>query len=314
MAIRFLDGKTKKIRTSLLATAAAASLLLISGPGMTRAQAPVPGFPPPQGFGGFMRPPEAGAGWLGVSISELTAEKAKELKLPDARGVAIDQVGENAPAAKSGLKKGDVVTEYNGQRVEGALEFERLVRETPPNHTAKLSIWRDGRSQSISVVMGDAAEAHNGAQNAFWFNRRPPASAGFPMPDLRAPGASPNPQRQRGFEDREPTPSLGVGAQDLSGQLGNYFGVPDGQGVLVTDVHAGSAGEKAGLKAGDVITKLDGERVHNVEELRTQLRAKHDAATVTLGVFRKGNEVSLTAAPEKPQARRSGNGDRLIPL
>ena len=60
--------------------------------------------------------------------------------------------------------------------------------------------------------------------------------------------------------------------------------------MLVTDVRAGSAGEKAGLKAGDVITKLDGERVHNVEELRAQLRAKHDA-TVSLGVFRKGNEV-----------------------
>ena len=93
-----------------------------------------------------------------------------------------------------------------------------------------------------------------------------------------------------------------------------YFGAPDGQGVLVTDVHMGSAGEKAGLKAGDVITKLDGERVHNVGELRTQLRAKREANTVTLSIIRKGSEMSLTATPEKPQSRRSGNGDSLIPL
>ena len=66
---------------------------------------------------------------------------------------------------------------------------------------------------------------------------------------------------------RTKRPTLGVSAQDLSGQLGSYFGAPDGQGVLVTDVRAGSAGEKAGLKAGDVITKLDGEPVHNVDEL-----------------------------------------------
>lgn len=122
------------------------------------------------------------------------------------------------------------------------------------------------------------------------------------------------PNFQRGFQGREQAPSLGVSAQDLSGQLGAYFGAPDGQGVLVTDVHSGSAGEKAGLKAGDVITKLDGERVRNIEELRAQLRNKRDANTVTLSVMRKGSDISVTATPEKPQSRRSGSGDRLIPL
>jgi serine protease Do len=314
MVIRFANRRTKKMKTSSFVVVAAASLLLMSAPGVTRAQAPAPGFPPP-GFGGFARPAEPAAGWLGVAISEVTAAKAKDLKVPQAEGAAIDQVGENSPAAKAGLQKDDVVTEFNGQHVEGTLEFERFVRETPPGRTAKLSVWRSGKNQPISVVMGDLAQSGNGAQNAFRFRGQPQGANGVPAPQ---PGvlALPNFQGQGGgFQGREqtPAPSLGVAAQDLSGQLGNYFGAPDGQGVLVTDVHMGSAGEKAGLKAGDVITKVDGERVRNVEELRAQLRAKRDAAMVTLGVIRKGSEMSVTATPEKPQSRR-GSGDHLIPL
>jgi putative serine protease PepD len=73
-------------------------------------------------------------------------------------------------------------------------------------------------------------------------------------------------------------------------------------------VRANSASEKAGLKAGDVITKLDAERVHNLVELRMQMLAKRDANTVAVTVVRKGSEISLTVSPEKPQPRGSANG------
>jgi serine protease Do len=298
MAIRFANRRTKKMKTSSFVLVAAALLLLMSAPGVTRAQAPGPGFPPP-GFGGFARTGEPAAGWLGVAISEITAEKAKDLKLPQAEGVTIDQVGENSPASKAGLQKGDVVTEFNGQHVEGGLEFERLVRETPPGRTAKLSVLRNGKNQSLSVVMGDLAQSGNGGnggQNAPRFRGQPQGANGGPGPQ---PGAF-----QGGFQGRNQAPqgpTLGVSAQDVSGQLGSYFGAPDGQGVLITDVRAGSAGDKAGLKAGDVITKLDGQPVHNAADLRMLLRAKSDANTVTLGVIRKGSEISVTATPEKAQ-------------
>jgi serine protease Do len=313
MAIRFVDGRTDKMKTSSLVAVAAASLLLASAPGVMRAQAPAPGFPLP-GLGRFMQHAEPSGGWLGVSISEVTADKAKEMKLPAVRGVAIDEVGENSPAAEAGLQKGDVITEFNGQSVEGVLEFERFVRETPPGRAAKLSVWRNGKSQSISVVIRDAAaQSNNESSSPFQFRGRQEGPDGFYMPE---PGVRAFPDFQRGFQGRDQAqaPSLGVSAQDLSGQLGTYFGAPDGQGVLVTDVHMSSAGEKAGLKAGDVITKIDGERVHNVGELRAQLRVKREASTVTLSILRKGTEMSLTATPEKPQSRRSGNGDPLIPL
>ena len=295
------------MKTNSFVVVAAASLLLMSAPGVTHAQAPGPGFPPP----GFARPAQPAAGWLGLAISEVTPEKAKDLKLPQAEGVTIDQVGENSPAAKAGLEKDDVVIEYNGQHFEGALQFERLVRETPPGRTAKLSVLRNGKNQSISVVMGDLAQSGNGGQNAPRFRGQPQGANGGPALE---PGAPARPNFQGGFQGGNQGPTLGVSAQDLSGQLGGYFGAPDGQGVLVTDVPAGSAGGKAGLKAGDVITKLDGERVRNIEELRAQLRNKRDADTVTLSVIRKGSEISVTATPEKPQSGRSGGGDRLIPL
>src|SRR3989442_4247469 len=88
-------------------------------------------------------------------------------------------------------------------------------------------------------------------------------------------------------------PRLGMDAEDLSGQLGSYFGAPDGEGVLVRDVASGTPAEKAGLKAGDVIIKIDGERVRTVHELREKMRAKRENKTVSVSVIRKGTEMSF---------------------
>src|SRR3989442_15278466 len=97
---------------------------------------------------------EGNPGWLGVTIAEVTADKAKELKLPAARGVILSRVEADSPAAKAGLKANDVITEFNGQRVEGTLQFRRLIRETPGGRTVQLTFWRDGRAQSVSVELG----------------------------------------------------------------------------------------------------------------------------------------------------------------
>jgi S1-C subfamily serine protease len=103
-------------------------------------------------------------------------------------------------------------------------------------------------------------------------------------------------------------PRLGIDAEDLSGQLGAFFGAPDGEGILVRDVNSGSPAEKAGVKAGDVITSLDGERIRTVGELREKLSAKHDgnkdkAQTVKLGVLRNKSEISLNVELPAPAAK-----------
>jgi serine protease Do len=231
-----------------------------------------------------MLPDDGERGWLGVSIAEVTADKAKELKLPAVRGVILTEVEANSPAAKAGLKANDVVSEFNGQHVEGTVQFRRLVRETPPGRTAQLTIWRDGRAQSISVELSSFRD-HLGSRvrvfgpKGFDFH--------FEMPDI-----------DKDFLALR-RPTLGIDAEDLSGQLGSYFGAPEGEGVLVREVKPGTPAEKAGLKAGDVIIKIDGERVRTVSDLREKLREKRDKKTVS--VVRKGAEMSLDVEIEQPK-------------
>src|SRR6266480_2627662 len=200
------------------------------------------------------------ASWLGVELHEVTGETAKELKLPAERGVVVGSIVPDSPAAKAGLKENDVVTEINGQRVEGALQFRRMIREIPSGRTVQLTVWRDGQAQTVSVTLGKG-------------------------------------------EDRRHS------LEDLNGQLGTFFGAPDGEGILVRDVNPGSPAEKAGLKAGDVITSVNGEAVRTVGDLRGKLQAKRGAKdknqgqSVKLGVLRNKSEVSLIVELPAPSPR-----------
>ena len=93
--------------------------------------------------------PFVGGTYLGVNLAEIDANRAKELKLKEDYGVEITRVEENSPAEKAGVKPGDVVLEYNGQRVEGMEQFGRMVRETPPGREVKLTVSRNGATQTL---------------------------------------------------------------------------------------------------------------------------------------------------------------------
>jgi serine protease Do len=244
------------------------------------------------GGGNLMFSVGDGASWLGVGTSEVTAEKTKELKLPAERGVVLGKIVENSPASKSGLKENDVVTEIDGQRVEGASQFRRMIREIPAGRTVPLTVWRDGRSQTISITLGQAEEGHRA-----WSTAAPGAFA-FRLPEMPSlPEVAPFPEMDAdGMTVMSPHPRLGIDAEDLSGQLGTFFGAPEGEGILVRDVSSGSAAEKAGLKAGDVITSLNGDRIRSVGDLRSHLaaHATDKPTTVKLGVLRNKSEISVT--------------------
>jgi serine protease Do len=232
---------------------------------------------------------DRGAGWLGVTISEVSADKAKESKLSTAQGVLVEQIDPNGPAAKAGVKAGDIITEFNGQRVEGTMGLRRMVRETPEGRTVQLTIWREGRSQTLSAELPSMPR-----------HSREDMPPGMPrvMPFPQAPEIL-RQFREHGLNPAAPT--IGISAMDVSGQLGAYFNVPDGQGVLVTEVKENSPAAKGGLKAGDVITKINGKRVHDLGELRGHLGETRDTKSVTLSVVRMGVETSLTVEPELPK-------------
>ena len=213
-----------------------------------------------------------GSSFLGVGIQEIDAERAKALKLAQESGVEVTKVYENSPAEKGGVKLGDVIVDYNGQKVEGIEQFSRMVRETPVGRDVKLGLNRSGSSMTVVAKIGT----------------RP----------SQVPG---NLERQLSeLKDRiQDVPRsfmswnsglLGVEAESLSGQLATYFGVKEG--VLVRSVSRDSAAEKGGLRAGDVITKIDNATVSSPADVSAKARSLR-GKTFPITVMRDKKEVTL---------------------
>ena len=238
----------------------------------------------------------AGGGWLGVGVSEVSAEKVKSLKLPEERGALLGKIVPDSPAAKAGLKENDVVLEVNGQRIEGTEQFRRMIHEIPAGRNVNLTVWRDSRSQNIKVTVGK----HEAGNMKVFADG--PKSFAFKMPTLPEMPDLSGLEHLRSFAMISPgRPLLGIDAENLKGDFGNYFGAPDGEGVLVRGVFANSAAAKAGLKVGDVITSLNGERIRNASELREKLLTHHEEKSIELGVLRNKSELKLSV--ELPQQK-----------
>lgn len=249
---------------------------------------------------------DGGPSWLGVETREVDAEKVKELKLPAERGVVVGRVAPNSPAARAGLKENDVITEVGGQRVEGAAQFGRMIHETPAGRTIQLTVWRDGQAQTLSATLGQAEEIHRG-----WMNTEP-GSFALRMPEVEVPDM-PEVSEMPGMPNFDfdngvlllPSghPRLGIDAEDISGQLGSYFGAPEGEGILVRNVNPGSPAEKGGVKAGDVITSFNGERIRSLGDLREKLAGRHEDKPTKLGVLRNKSALSLSVELPAPQTK-----------
>jgi len=251
---------------------------------------------------------DGGSSWLGVETQEVNADKTKELKLPAERGVLIGKILPDSPAAKAGLKENDVITEINGQRVEGSVQFRRFIREIPAGRAVQLSVWRNGRSQNITATLG---KSEMGSKT---FLRSTPGVFAFRTPeggDMPEIGAMPEiaeipPMNWDDMMAPNARPRLGIDAEDLSGQLGTFFGAPEGEGVLVRSVNSGSPAEKGGMKAGDVITSINGDRIRSVGDLREKLSTKESdkEQSVKVNVLRSKSELSLDVQlPAAPAAK-----------
>lgn len=222
--------------------------------------------------------PFGGGTYLGVNLAEIDANRAKELKLKEDYGVEITRVEENSPAEKAGLKAGDVVLEYNGERVEGMEQFGRLVRETPASREVKLTISRDGKTQRLTATV-------ESRRSRFSVNFPPSVRLPqFYMPDI--------PQIYTATRSGR----LGVEAEALGEQLAAYFGVK--QGVLVRAVLDNTPAQKAGIKAGDVITRVDGMTVTAPGELSSAVREASAKRTYSIELTRDRKPVSVTVTVE----------------
>lgn len=221
---------------------------------------------------------------LGVKISDVTAEQAKQLQLPAEQGAVVEEVEADSPAAKAGLQANDVILSFGGETVRSVAQLRRLVGETPAGRPVSLQVSRAGQTRSVEVTL-EERRAH------------------FETPEIRIP-----PIRVPGVEIPEfdfrifTRPGrLGISGDELTPQLAEYFGVKQGKGVLVREVLAGSAAAKAGLKAGDVIVRVDEDEIAEVGELRRALARKRESQRITLTIVRDRREQTLAVELEEPK-------------
>ncbi|MCX6629307.1 MAG: PDZ domain-containing protein [Candidatus Solibacter sp.] len=229
---------------------------------------------------------KASGGYLGIGGLDISSERAKALNLKEERGVEVSSLAEDGPAAKAGVKDGDVVLEFNGQPVQGTAQFQRLVRETPVGRQVKITVWRGGAAQTLTATVGENKQTTliapvDGAWN-------------FSMPNMPAMPKIEIPR----FEMSTQNPMLGIVGESLGqdDQLAEFFGVQEG--VLVRSVKKGSAAEKAGVKAGDVITKVDDSKVTSSTEITRVLRGLKSKKTFGVTVTRNKREMPLTVTLE----------------
>lgn len=218
--------------------------------------------------------------FVGVMVQEIDGNRARTLKLPEEAGVEITRIEPDSPAEHAGLKVGDVVLHYNGQRVEGMEEFSRLVRETPLGREVKLEIYRGGAPLRIALRVGTRHVAQPlEIQHLQAEIHQYPAH----LPDL-----------PRSFLTWR-IAVLGIDAEALEGQLAQYFGVKDG--ALVRSVTKDSRADRAGMKAGDVILRVDDTRVETPADVSMLLEA-NKGATAAIVAMRDHHEVRLRVALE----------------
>lgn len=253
------------------------------------ALAPPPPEPPPAPLTLAPLMWSAQGSYLGVGLADVDAERAKALNLKETRGVELTSVSEDSPAAKAGLKSGDVVLEFNGQRLEGMEQFMRLVRETPPGREVKVLYSRAGATQTAMVTTGRRkSPMMYGSGRVEPGMRIEVPRMEFTMPDM--------PRAMMSWRSG----MLGIEAEELNGQLGEFFGAKEG--VLVRSVGKGTAAEKAGLKAGDVIIKVDGGAVSSPRAITQAVRGlrEKEKKTFPVTVLREKKETILNVTLDEP--------------
>jgi PDZ domain-containing secreted protein len=231
--------------------------------------------------------------YLGVSARNLTQEEASRYNLREARGVVITNVTKDGPAEKAGLRKDDVILKLDGETVTSVRKLNRLIGEAAPGQTVRLTISRNGAEQQVTATLGKRASlarnfsvfspySQDELKNWEWRDGQNVFSMNF--------GA---------------TRRIGVSTTSLTKQLADYFGVKDGRGVLVNSVTEDGPAARAGIKAGDVITAIDGEPIDDPGDLVRAVNRK-DSGDVTLTIIRNKTQQTIKLTPEQRWGRKLG--------
>lgn len=267
------------------------SLLLISGASVMAQQAatppPAPEVPDTPAAFSFIF---GGGSFLGVYTEDINKENMSRYGLQrEPRGVGITKVAENSPAERAGLRAGDVILSFDNEPVTSVRKLNRLISEVAPEHNARLKISRTGDERDLSVTLGKRSD----------FN------TAFNIPGQRWEDL--DKLRDFKFDDKGDknftfvfgnNRRIGVTTTQLTKQLADYFGISSGKGLLITSVRDDSPAQKAGLRAGDVITEMDGSAIENVADLMQAINRKEEGE-ITLTVVRDKSPRNIRLTPER---------------
>ena len=215
------------------------------------------------------------SGWIGLAIQDVSEKIASKLNLDAEEGAYVKEVVKNSPADSAGIQKGDVIVEYNQKKIFDSDELVNAIRRTEPGTKAELALVRDGKKVTLHLIVGKKK-----ALKYQMFG---------PLPNI--------PDVHMFVGNR----ILGLQLLTLNEQLGEYFGAPNNEGVLVEEVEHESAAEKAGFKAGDIIIRVGQKAVNAVENIQRELRKYEEGEKVEFEVVRKGAKKTVSIEMEEEQ-------------
>jgi serine protease Do len=206
-------------------------------------------------------------GWLGVSLQPLTSDLAASFGVTEGKGALVSEVSADSPAARAGLKSGDVIMQFNGKKIDDPSALARAVGTAKPGETGKLIVWRDRRQETLEVKLGE-----------------------LPAERTAALGST------ESGDARGTRSSLGLSVQPLTPDIAKELEVKDATGVVVNRVEPSSPADSAGIQRGDVIVEIDRKAVKTVEDFE-KLTSQAGAKQVLMKLQRSGTALFVALAP-----------------
>ncbi len=250
-------------------------------------------------------------GYLGVDVRDLTDDELNALKIKDVRGAEITRLDHDGPACKAGVREHDVVLQMDGRAVEGQEQFRRMLRDAPAGRVVALVVLRDGQQQTLKATMANREEVERQAWDQHITVVDPDGTA---PPPPAGPGghvrsglgflhggsatAEPGAGRSRSFLGTMlGVPYIGAVVEPVGPQLGEFFGVPSGMGLLVKSVDANSPAATAGMRAGDVVIKAN-QMTMTTENDWTKSVHENKGRAMPVLVLREKKEQTLVLTPD----------------
>lgn len=305
--------------------ALAAFLLLGSSGTVSRAQQPpaAPPLPPQPGIAPSVFSIQLdGGNFLGVQTEDLTRENATRYQTSEPRGVGVSEIVSDSPAARAGVRVGDVILRFDGEDVTSVRKLVRLINEAAPGQSARLTISRAGAQQEITVTLGARRDFGRALEETL---RRQGEELGRRGELQRGQADELRRSLERIRPNIENLPNIenftmmfgasrriGITTTSLTEQLGSYFGVPGRRGLLVTSVSENSPAARAGLRAGDVLTAVDSNQISSAGDLVRALGSRNEG-DVRLTVVRDRNSREIRVTPERAE-QQEGRMFNVLPF